>query len=86
MRYIVTLSTRADKQLSKLPLDVQDRIAKALRRIQIRPRAFLVRLVGSPFYRLRVGDYRVIIDLQEHRLVILVIEVGKREHIYDSGR
>jgi len=38
--------------------------------------------VNSPYYRLRVGDYRVILDIQEAILRILVLKVGHRESIY----
>jgi mRNA interferase RelE/StbE len=34
------------------------------------------------FWRYRVGDYRIICDLQDHRLVVLVIEIGHRREVY----
>jgi mRNA interferase RelE/StbE len=34
------------------------------------------------FWRYRVGDYRIICDLQDNRLVVLVIEVGHRSEVY----
>jgi mRNA interferase RelE/StbE len=34
------------------------------------------------FWRYRVGDYRIICDLQDERLVVLVIEVGHRREVY----
>ena len=34
------------------------------------------------FWRYRVGDYRIICDIQDHRLVVLVIEIGHRREIY----
>lgn len=36
----------------------------------------------SGYWRYRVGDYRILAEIQEHRLVILVIEVGHRRDIY----
>ncbi|HYM40508.1 MAG TPA: type II toxin-antitoxin system RelE/ParE family toxin, partial [Thermoplasmata archaeon] len=41
------------------------------------------KLVNSPYYRLRIGDYRVILDVQGEVLRILVLKVGHRESIYD---
>ena len=35
-----------------------------------------------PFYSLRVGDYRVVLQIHNNRLVILVIEIGPRDSIY----
>ncbi|SOC92706.1 mRNA interferase RelE/StbE [Rhizobium sp. AN5] len=37
--------------------------------------------LGS-FWRYRVGDYRIICDIQDHKLVVLVVEIGHRREIY----
>jgi addiction module toxin, RelE/StbE family len=34
------------------------------------------------FWRYRVGDYRIICDIQDNRLIVLVIEVGHRREVY----
>ena len=47
MTYEVTFSDFADKQLSKLPLDVQDRIISTIKRCQIRPYSHVKKLVGE---------------------------------------
>ena len=82
MTFEVTFSDFADKQLSKLPLDVQGRIVSTIKRCQIRPYAHVKKLVGSKYFRLRVGDHRVIMDIIENKLIIHVIEVGHRKNIY----
>ncbi|HEY5819802.1 MAG TPA: type II toxin-antitoxin system RelE/ParE family toxin [Mesorhizobium sp.] len=38
----------------------------------------------SAYWRFRVGDYRIICDIQDDRLVILVVTVGHRSNIYQS--
>ena len=40
------------------------------------------KLTGTPFYRMRVGDYRVIYDIIKGKLVILIIDIGHRKKIY----
>ena len=40
------------------------------------------RLSSSPYWRLRVGGYRAICDLQENQLVLLVVNAGPRGDIY----
>ena len=82
MTYEVTFSDFADKQLSKLPLDVQDRIVSTIKRCRIRPYSHVKKLVGSKYFRLRVGDYRVIIDIIDKKLIIHVVEVGHRKKVY----
>lgn len=80
--YEIIFSETALKHLKKIERSIQKRIITALERIRIRPESFVRRLVGEPYYRLRVGDYRVILDIQQKNLIILVIEVGHRKKIY----
>ncbi|HOI18641.1 MAG TPA: type II toxin-antitoxin system RelE/ParE family toxin [Candidatus Woesearchaeota archaeon] len=82
MTYEVTFSDFADKQLSKLPLDVQDRIISTIKRCQIRPYNHVKKLVASKYFRLRVGDYRVVMDIIDNKLIIHVVEVGHRKKVY----
>ena len=77
----IEFSQLAEKQLSKLPREVQVRIISSLERIRINPYPCVKKLVGSPYFRLRAGDYRVILDVQQSRLIIYVIMVGHRKHI-----
>lgn len=82
MTYSIEFSEFADKQLSKLPLDVQKRIIATLKRCRIRPYAHVKKLVGSKYFRLRIGDYRAILDIIDGKLIVHVIEVGHRKRIY----
>ncbi len=78
----IEFSESAEKQLYKLEKQVQIRIVSTLDRIRIRPYPFVKKLVGSPYFRLRVGDYRVILDIKDYKLIIFVIELGHRSNIY----
>lgn len=80
--YKIEFSREVEKQLYKLEQKIQERIIATLERIRIRPFYFVKRLVGSLYYRLRVGDYRVILDIKEDKLIIFVIEMGHRRNIY----
>lgn len=84
MVYEIVFTETAKRQLSKLEKDLQKRIVSTLERIRIRPEDYLIKLVGYPVYKLRVGDYRVIIDLDKNQLLILVIKVGHRKNVYQS--
>lgn len=83
MTYDIIFSDRAFKELKKLEKNVQGRIISVLERIRVRPSAYVTKLVGEPGYKLRVGDYRVIMDIDNKRLIILVLKVGLRKNIYD---
>ena len=72
------------KEISKLPKDIQKRIFGVLDRIRIRPEAHVTKLVGEHSYKLRVGDYRIILDIEKNKLLILIINVGHRKNIYKT--
>lgn len=82
--YKIVFSQKAKKQLFKLEKVIQERIISALERIRIRPETYVTKLVGDPGYKLRVGDYRVIMDIDKDNLLILVIKVGHRRSIYEK--
>ncbi len=81
--YEIIFSQTARNQFKKLERIVQERIIKTLERIRVRPEDYVRRLVNDPGYRLRIGDYRVILDIDKSKLLILVIKVGHRKNIYD---
>ncbi|MBS3090267.1 type II toxin-antitoxin system RelE/ParE family toxin [Candidatus Pacearchaeota archaeon] len=80
--YEIIVSDKAKEQLSKLPQEIRNRIGTVLERIRIRPFHFVKRVVGSPYYRLRVCDYRIILDIKQDKLIIFVIEAGHRKNVY----
>ena len=82
--YEIILHNIAKKQLSKLDIKLQNRILKTLERIKIRPHSFVKNLSGSPNFRLRVGDYRVILKIINNKLIIFVLELGHRKNIYKT--
>ncbi len=80
--YEIIFSQKAKKELYKLEKTIQERIITALERIRIRPENYLAKLVGDPGYKLRVGDYRIIMDIDNTNILILVIKIGHRKSIY----
>ncbi len=84
MAYKIIWSPNSLKQLSKLEKSTVDRITKKMDLLVNDPFAYLERLVGANLYKLRVGDYRVIISMDRGNLIILVVEVGHRKKIYDN--
>lgn len=81
--YELIYSDSALKQLEKLDKDTRERIVSVLERLRIRPESCdIKKLIGMPGYRLRVGDYRVIFDMEKDKLIILVLQIGHRKNIY----
>ena len=83
MAYELFYTKGALKDLSKLEKQIQERVLAVLERCRIRPHAFVKKLVGGPYFKLRAGDYRVIADIKQNQLVIFVIEIGHRKNIYE---
>jgi mRNA interferase RelE/StbE len=68
-----------------MPRDVIRRIRTRLERIAADPFARhsnVTRLRNRPGYRLRVGDWRVIYEVEQDKLVVLVLRVGSRGEVY----
>ena len=79
----VVVSDRAADWLRDAEPEARDRIMKKLHDITDFPDHYLKRLSGSPYYRLRVGDYRVIIDWRKEDNELFVRDIGHRRNVYD---
>jgi mRNA interferase RelE/StbE len=83
--YRVVTTRSFNKALARLPLNWQKRIVAKVKEVAVDPYApnnNLTKLQGRDGYRLRVGDWRVIYELQDERLVMLVLDMGPRGDIY----
>ena len=82
--YEIEFTPKAKKQFFKLEKNVQERIGSVFERIKFRPESFVEKLVGEPGYKLRVGDYRVFLDIDGKKLIILVLKIGHRKNVYKN--
>ena len=83
--YKILFTKRAYKSIRKVPKNVATRIREKLDRIANDPYAKfanLKKLQNRPGYRLRVGDWRVIYEIKDEKLIILVLDIGSRGEIY----
>ena len=83
--YEIFFSDEAKKKLAQLDTGISARIGAAIERIKIRPHNFVKRIYNCKYYRLRVDDYRIILDIQDLQLIIYIIEIGRREDIYKTS-
>lgn len=85
MQYEIAYSKAAAKALMRAPTVVGIRIRnklRALARDPFAPNANVRRLEGRAGYRLRIGDWRVLYEVEVARIVIWVIDIGPRGDIY----
>ena len=83
--YEVVRTKRFRRALAQLPANWQKRIMAKIREVAANPYSpnnNLTKLQGRDGYRLRVGDWRIIYELEDERLVMLLLEVGSRGGIY----
>lgn len=83
-RYAVLILPSAQKQLSKLPGNVATRIEDKMLDLENDPRPpGCKKLKGREAYRIRIGDYRVIYEIQDARLIVNVVTIGDRKNVYE---
>ena len=84
MAYEVRIKPSASREIRKLPKQVQPGIIAALGALAVGPRPHGVRkLTGADdLYRVRVGEYRVVYQVSDEELLVLVVKVAHRRDAY----
>ena len=83
MNYTVILSRSARKQLERFSVEEEKRILNKLSELETNPRlSSCKKLKNRDGWRIRVGDYRVIYEIHDKVLQVIVIAVGHRREIY----
>ena len=84
MSYRLIVKPSAEKDVERLPRPVQRRVPDRLTRIQGDPRApGSVKLAGAKrTYRVRVGDWRIVYEIDDERRIVYVTIVAHRREVY----
>lgn len=84
MTYEVEITPAAKRQIKKLTKSIQQLIVKRLEELVETPRppGVLKMETEENLYRVRVGDYRIIYQVQDRMLLIVVVKVGHRGNVY----
>jgi mRNA interferase RelE/StbE len=83
--YRVELEKPAQKAMARLPADLRWRLTKAFERLAENPRPQgYIQLKGQEdnYFRIRIGDWRIIYTIYDDKLLIIVVDVGPRADIY----
>lgn len=84
--YQIEFTKSAKKEFDKLPESAQDKVLEAVKLLSVNPYSDLLqvkKMRGADFlYRLRVGDYRIIYEVQNKKLIIIIIKIGHRRDVY----
>ncbi len=83
MSYSVLVQRRAQKQIARFPTTVQDRIESSLQALADNPRPpGCLKLQGEEGWRLRVGDYRILYEIDDGKRAVTVLRVAHRGDVY----
>ena len=88
MAYRIEFAPKAQRQFKDLESSAQVRLGRRIESLAENPRPQGIKKLSGEedLYRLRVGDYRILYQVQEKRLVVLVVGVGHRSGIYRALR
>ncbi len=83
MKYEVQLTARANKQFRKIDKVQQKRINIKLLALSDNPRPNGVKKLSVvDGYRIRVGDYRILYEISDKTIIILVLDIDHRKQVY----
>lgn len=83
MSYTVFILRRAQKELAQLPKEAYEHVRDAIRNLSEEPRPHgSTKLIRREGWRIRVGDYRVIYDIDDQQHVITILHIGHRRDVY----
>lgn len=80
----VQISNRAAKALEKLPDDVYERVKEVITELGTNPRPHgCKKLKGRSGYRIRMDDHRVVYEIEDDKLLVLMLDVEHCREIYN---
>ena len=80
----ILFTDSASNQFSNLEKEIRKRIIFRLKKMKAWPDHYLKPLKGHPYFSLRIGDYRAIIDWRKDRDQLWIVAVGHRKNIYEK--
>jgi len=82
MNFEVIFDEKTIEYLNSLSRDVKERIYSKIMSTAINPLHYFERLVGRYEYKLRIGDYRAIADIDRAKRIITILYINHRKNVY----
>ena len=84
MTYQIIITKSIQKQLDNLPNNIQERVYDKISQLAEEPRPDgVVKLKGyDNEYRIRIGDYRLVYEIQDEQLIVLLVQCKHRRDVY----
>ena len=82
MTFSVIIPNKISKKIKKYPADLQNKLIKKLDELADFPKGLDIKKIGQITYRIRTGDFRIIVDVYFDRKVIEVVRLNVRGRIH----
>ena len=83
MKYTVEVTSSARRQFKKLPEAIQEQLIPKILLLETIPRPSGVKkLQVFDYYRIRIGDYRVVYSINDRAHLVKILDLGHRKDIY----
>ena len=83
MKYTVEITSSAQRQFKKLPPAIQEHLIPKILALEVNPRPSGVKkLQVFEYYRIRIGDHRIVYSINDKTYLIKVLDLGHRKDIY----
>ncbi len=82
MTFSVVIPKRVRKKIIKYPADIQNKLIKKLDGLVYFPKDLDIKKIGKITYRVRTGDFRIIMDIYFDRKIIEVVKLDVRGRIH----
>jgi len=83
VKYKINITPAAEKEYLKLPRQVQEKARIKILALEDNPRPYgSKKLKNTDFYRLRLGDYRIVYAVYEEKKLVKILAMGHRRDVY----
>ena len=83
MNFDIKIKRSAQKSLARIEAGQRKRIIEAIQRLSFNPRpSGCKKLSGREAWRIRIGNYRVIYEIHDNELLIVIVVIGHRKFVY----
>lgn len=83
MRYTLIVIPKAEREYLRLDKAIRDRIAAAMTALTENPRPHgCLKMKGEESYRVRVGDYRIVYEIHDRTITVIVVKIAHRRDAY----
>ena len=83
MTYTIVILRRAQKELADLNSPDFERVREAIQALGVNPRPpGCIKMIGRDGWRIRIGDFRVIYEVDDKQHIVTVLQIGNRRDVY----